>query len=227
MPTSITYLGHAAFAVQTGGKTILIDPFLTGNPLAQATADDVAADFIIITHGHADHVGDTAAIAARTGATVIANFEIVTWLQEQGVENAHPMHIGGSHQFEFGTVKLTVAHHGSMLPDGSNGGSPTGVIIGTSDGNIYHAGDTGLFSDMKLIGEEGLKVAILPIGDNFTMGPQDSVKAAQFLGPEVVIPCHFNTWPLIEQDTGQWSSAVTSETSSTPVVLSPGDSHSL
>ncbi|MCA9914350.1 MAG: metal-dependent hydrolase, partial [Anaerolineae bacterium] len=166
MATTLTFLGHSAFQIRIDEKTILIDPFLTHNPLAAVSADDIEADYIIVTHGHDDHVGDTIAIAKRTGAVVISNHEICEWLLRQGVPNVHGMHIGGSHAFPFGTVKLTIAHHGSMLPDGSYGGNPAGILVQTTDGTIYHAGDTGLFYDMTLIGEEGLDVAILPIGDN-------------------------------------------------------------
>ena len=223
MTTKITWLGHSSFQMETSGKSILIDPFFEGNPVAQVSADDVNADVIIVTHGHGDHVGDTVSIASRTGALVISNFEIVTWLQSQGIENAHPMHIGGSHEFDFGTVKLTIAHHGSSLPDGSNGGNPTGVIIKTTDGNVYFAGDTGLFSDMNLIAEESLAAAIIPVGDNFTMGPDDSIKATLFLQPRTVIPCHYNTWPLIAQDMDDWSRRIVAQTSAQPAVLQIGE----
>ena len=222
MSTSIKWLGHAAFQVVTSGKTILIDPFFTGNPVAQVAASDVAADVIMITHGHDDHVGDTIEIAKRTGALVISNFEICNWLAKQGIENIHPMHIGGSHTFDFATVKLTIAHHGSELPDGSNGGNPTGIILKTTDGNIYFAGDTGLFYDMKLIGEEQIAVAVLPIGDNFTMGPDDSIRAIRLLEPKTAIPAHYNTWPLIAQDSTAWAARVSSETSAQPMVLEVG-----
>ncbi len=223
MSTELTYLGHGAFQVETAGKSILIDPFLNGNPSAAASADTIPADFIIVTHGHGDHVGDTVAIAKRTKATVIANFEITEWLATQGVENVHPQHIGGAHKHAFGVVKLTIAHHGSMLPDGSNGGNPCGVILKLADGTIYHAADTGLFYDMKLIGEEGIDVAIVPIGDNFTMGPDDALRAVKLIAPKKVIPDHYNTWPLIAQDVAAWANRVKAETTTQPVILKPGE----
>lgn len=222
MTTNICWLGHSTFQIKTGGKSVLIDPFLSDNPAATVSADNIEADVIIVSHGHSDHIGDTIAIAKRTGALVISNFEIVQWLQKQGVENAHPMHIGGSHKFDFATVKLTIAHHGSSLPDGSNGGNPTGIILKTDTGNIYFAGDTGLFYDMKLIGEEDIALAILPIGDNFTMGPEDSIKAIKLLQPTTVVPMHYDTWPMIAQDTAAWSAAVSEQTSASPLIPAIG-----
>ena len=227
MATNITWLGHSTFQIETAGKTILLDPFFTGNPSATLDAASAEADAIIVSHGHGDHVGDTVDIAKRTGALVIANFEIIDWMGKQGVENVHPQHIGGAHQYDFGTVKLTIAHHGSMLPDGSNGGSPCGILLKLDGGTIYFAADTGLFYDMKLIGEEGIDLAILPIGDNFTMGPADSVKATKLIQPKRVMPMHFNTWPLIEQDVSAWASQIQEQTSAEPVVLQPGESCSL
>ena len=222
MTTTLTYYGHSAFLLQTAGRSVLIDPFLTGNPQASISAAEVQADYIVISHGHGDHVGDAVEIAKRTHALVISNHEISLWLKRQGVPRTHDMHIGGSHRFSFGTLKLTIAHHGSILPDGSCGGSPAGMLFQTDAGCIYHAGDTGLFGDMALIGEAGIKAAILPIGDNYTMGPADSLRAIRLLQPEIVIPCHFNTFPVIEQDAAAWSDQVRKNTSARPVVLQPG-----
>lgn len=227
MTTKITWLGHSSFQIETAGKTILLDPFFTGNPSATLEAATVEADAIIVSHGHGDHVGDTVDIAKRTGALVIANFEIIEWMGKQGIENVHPQHIGGTHQYDFGTVKLTIAHHGSMLPDGSNGGSPCGILLKLEGGTIYFAADTGLFYDMKLIGEEGIDLAILPIGDNFTMGPADSIKATKLIQPKRVLPMHYNTWPLIEQDASAWADQIRGQTDAEPVVLEPGGSCSL
>lgn len=227
MSTQITWLGHGTFEIKTGGQNLLIDPFFTDNPSASTTADAVKPDVILISHGHGDHVGDAVAIAKRTGALCIANFEIVHWLGQNGVETTHALHIGGQHKFDFGTVKLTIAHHGSMLPDGSNGGNPCGLLLKLTGGNIYHAADTGLFGDMRLIGEEGIDLAILPIGDNFTMGPDDAVRATKLIQPKRVIPAHYNTWPLIEQDAPAWAERVRKETASEPHVLQPGESVTL
>ncbi|MDA1018545.1 MAG: metal-dependent hydrolase [Planctomycetota bacterium] len=227
MTTRITFLGHGTFEILTAGKSVVIDPFFTGNPAATLAAEDVSPDYIIMSHGHGDHIGDVIAIAQRTGAQVIASHEITEWLGARGVPNTHAMNTGGSHGFEFGTVKLTIAHHSSMLPDGSNGGSPCGILLRLDDGTIYHAADTGLFYDMKLIGEEGIDLAILPIGDNFTMGPDDALRAVKLIRPKRVIPNHYNTWPLIDQDANAWAERVKSETTCEPIVLEPGQSTSL
>lgn len=220
----LTWYGHAALGLETGGSHILIDPFFSGNPAAITSADAVQADFILVTHGHGDHLGDTVAIARRTGALVISNFEIASWLGNQGIKT-HPQHIGGGYRHPFGYLKLTPALHGSALPDGSYGGNPAGFLIATNDDKkIYIAGDTGLFGDMKLIGEEGLDLAVIPIGDNFTMGPDDALRAVRLLLPKVVIPIHYGTWKLIDQDPLAWAGRVEKETGVRVVVLKPGES---
>ena len=223
MATRINFHGHSTFLIEHGSHSILLDPFYTGNPVASTTAAEVNPTAIAISHGHGDHVGDAVEIAKRTGALTIANYEIVGWLEKQGVPNVHPQHIGGGFQHPFGYLKLTIAHHGSQLPDGSNGGSPAGILLKLDDCTIYFAGDTGLFYDMKLIGEEEIDLAILPIGDNFTMGPDDALRAVQLLNPKRVIPCHYNTWPPIEQDQSAWAQRVKAETSANPIVLDAGD----
>jgi L-ascorbate metabolism protein UlaG (beta-lactamase superfamily) len=219
---TLTYYGHATWGLETKGTTILFDPFFTGNPLTPVTASDVRANVIILTHAHGDHYGDTVEIAKRTGATVISNFEIVNYCQKQGVANAHPLHLGGGHAFPFGRVKLTIAFHGSSFPDGTYGGNPAGVLLEFEGKRLYNAGDTALFSDMSLIGHAGLDVALLPIGDNFTMGPEDAAAAAKLLRARTVIPQHFNTWPLITQDPEAFKRRVEGSTESKVVVLKPG-----
>jgi L-ascorbate metabolism protein UlaG (beta-lactamase superfamily) len=223
----LTYHGHACFGITVNGTHLLIDPFLTGNELADVAADEVAADYILVSHGHGDHVGDTVDIAKRTGAMTISNFEIHNWLLAQGVERAHPLHIGGGYDFPFGRVKLTIAHHGSALPDGSDGGNPAGFLLTLEGKKIYHACDTCLFYDMKFIGEEGLDVAILPIGDNYTMGPDDALRAVRLLEPDVVIPVHYGTFDLIAQDPQAFAARVEAETAARCLVLQPGDTYRL
>jgi L-ascorbate metabolism protein UlaG (beta-lactamase superfamily) len=219
---TLTYYGHSTWALETKGTTILIDPFFTGNAQASVTAGDTRANFIVLTHAHGDHYGDTVEIAKRTGATLISNFEIVNYCQKQGVANAHPLHLGGGHTFPFGRVKLTVAHHGSSFPDGTYGGNPAGVVIEFEGKRLYNAGDTALFSDMTLIGQPGLDVALLPIGDNFTMGPDDAAAAAKFLRARTVIPEHYNTWPVITQDPEVFKRKVEGSTESKVVILKSG-----
>jgi L-ascorbate metabolism protein UlaG (beta-lactamase superfamily) len=224
MATRIRWLGHACLLLESDGINILIDPFLTGNPAAAIPADQAPAEFILVSHGHGDHVGDTVSIAKRTGATVIANYEISEWLQKQGLKKVHGMQHGGSHDFAFGRCKLTLAFHGSALPDGSNGGNPAGFLLTLKSGlKVYDAADTGLFGDMKLIGEEGLDLAILPIGDNYTMGPDDALRAVKMLEPRKVLPIHYNTFPLIAQDPEAWAARVRKETKAQPAVLRPGE----
>lgn len=219
----LTYYGHACFLVEAGGRAILIDPFLTGNPQAPAGAGDLHADFIVVTHAHGDHLGDAVPIAKRTNATVISNYEIASYCEKQGVKT-HAMHIGGAAAFPFGRAKLTQALHGSSFPDGSYGGNPAGVVLRLGDRVVYHAGDTGLFSDMQLIGEEGLDVAILPIGDNFTMGVDDAVRAVRFLKPKAVVPMHYNTFEIIDADPDSFRRKVERASAARVVVLEPGKS---
>jgi len=227
MSTKYIWYGHGTFGLETGGYQVLVDPFFTDNPAASTTADAVGADFIIVSHGHGDHIADAVEIAKRTGALIISNFEIANWLSAQGVET-HPQHIGGGFNHPFGYLKLTHALHGSGLPDGSYGGNPAGLLLTTTEGEkIYLACDTGLFASMKLIGEENVDLAVLPIGDNFTMGPDDALRAVKMIQPKHVIPAHYNTWPLIEQDPFAWVARVKDETDSNANVLKPGESFSL
>ncbi len=224
MSAKLTWYGHAAFRLEVAGKDVLIDPYLSGNPLAPVQADELTPNYILISHGHGDHVGDAVAIAKRAQALVISNFEIASWFEAQGVE-AHGQHIGGGHTFPFGYLKLTQAVHGSALPDGSYGGNPAGFLLTTPEGKrIYFACDTGLFGDMRLIGEEGIDLALLPIGDNYTMGPQDALRAVKLIQPKHVIPVHYNTFDLIAQDADKWAERVRAETSAEPHVIKPGES---
>ena len=223
MGVSVTWYSHACLLIETDGTRLLVDPFFSGNPLAPVGAEAVEADFIFVSHGHGDHVGDTVAIAKRTGATVVANFEIVNWLAAQGIDNSHPQHIGGGFDYPWGRVKLTIAHHGSALPDGSYGGNPCGFLFTIQGKSIYHACDTGLFYDMKLIGEAGIDLAVLPIGDNFTMGPDDGLRAVQLIQPKQVLPIHYDTFDVIKQDPAAWKVRVERETGSRVALLKPGE----
>ena len=197
----LKYLSHSAFQVTTGsGIKILIDPFLDGNPKAPVKSKDVEADYIILTHGHGDHLGDSFKIAEKGKTLFIAVNELANYVVQKGFK-AHNMHIGGGFNFEFGRVKFTIAHHGSAAPDGTYTGEPAGVILSIDGKNVYHTGDTGLFYDMKLIGEmTPIDYMLLPIGDNYTMGITDAVKAVELADPKVAIPIHYNTMPVIQAD---------------------------
>jgi L-ascorbate metabolism protein UlaG (beta-lactamase superfamily) len=221
----LTWLGHASWSIKTGQHTLLVDPFLSDSPSAPRKASEVEATHILVSHGHFDHVGDVATIANRTGATVISNFEICQWFaQQQGVKHTLGMNLGGEAMLPFGRVKLTLAFHSSTMPDGSSGGSPCGFLLRLAEGKtLYFACDTALFGDMALIGKAGLDLAVLPIGDIFTMGPDDALQAVKLLSPKHVIPSHFNTWPPIAQDANAWAARVKQETSANVTVLHPGE----
>lgn len=226
MAIKYTFIGHGTHMLDIGGKRLVVDPFFTSNPMTDVSANAVAANYILQSHGHFDHIEDTVALAKRTGATVIANFEIAAWLKRQGVPEAqcHAQHIGGGFNYDFGRVKLTIAHHGSGLPDGSYGGNPAGFLISAAGKNIYLACDTALFLEMKLYGEAGIDLFVLPIGDNFTMGPEDALQAVKLVQPKIAVPSHYNTWPLIEQDVAAWAKTVEAETSTKVRLLQPGES---
>jgi L-ascorbate metabolism protein UlaG (beta-lactamase superfamily) len=199
----VTYYGHACFAAEVGNQTLLFDPFITGNELAkQIDVKTVRADYILISHGHEDHIADAAAIAKRTGATIVSNYEVAVWFNKQGFEKTHPLNHGGGHRFDFGRVKFVNAIHSSSLPDGTYGGNPGGFVIENAEGNFYYSGDTALTMDMKLIGESTpLKFAALCIGDNFTMDVADAIKAADLVRCQEIFGLHYNTFPPIQIDT--------------------------
>lgn len=226
MSVQLTWLGHASWLLELEGKRIVLDPFLENSPTATIKPDQVQADYVLVSHGHFDHVEDAAAIANRCSATVITNYEIALWFQKtQGVQNAIGMNIGGGIDLPFGRLQMTPAIHSSSLPDGSNGGNPCGFLIRSHSGfTIYFACDTALFSDMQLIGRKGIDVAVVPIGDLFTMGPDDALEAVKFISPKAVLPSHFGTWSPIAQDADAWATRVSQETAAkglVPVVGQP------
>ncbi|HZW38152.1 MAG TPA: metal-dependent hydrolase [Ignavibacteriaceae bacterium] len=207
----LRYFSHSAFQITTGKTKILIDPFLDGNPTSPVKSDQIEADYIILTHAHGDHLGDSYKIAKRTHPTFICVNELANIIASKGFK-AHNMHIGGGHNFDFGRVKFTIAHHGSKTPTEEYAGEPAGVILSIENKNIYHMGDTALFYDLKLIGEMNkIDYLLAPIGDNFTMGIDDAVKAVEFVNPGVVIPIHYNTFPVIEADPNEFKKKVESK----------------
>jgi len=223
----IQFLGHAAFALEHDGKTVLVDPFLTGNPKAAATADEVAADAIFLTHGHSDHLGDTVDIAKRTGATVVAIVELAAELRESGVENIIDPNIGGTADLGWASVRLTPAWHTGTTPGGTVH-TPAGLVIEMGDKRIYFAGDTGLFSDLALPAKRGhIDLAVVPIGGHYTMDRFDAVVAADFIQADQIIPDHYNTFPPIETDAQAFKADVQNAGHAEVIVLEPGETHTL
>ena len=227
MSVDVRFLGQSCFELTAGGATVLTDPFLTGNPLAATTADEVNPDVILLTHGHGDHLGDTVDIAKRTGATVVAIVELAAEIAGNGVENVKDPNFGGTVAFDWGWVKLVPAWHTAVSPSGT-AHMPAGLLIHIGDRLIYHLGDTCLFSDMQLIARRGDKVdlALVPIGGHYTMDRYDAVTAVEFVNPTTVIPCHYDTFPPIETDAEAFKADVESSTGASVVILAPGETHS-
>ncbi len=222
---TLRFLGQSGFLISTPEVKLVIDPFITGNPLAKQSVADLQADFVLVTHAHGDHWGDTLSLA-KQGATVVSTFEIAGYAKAQGAAKVIGMNIGGRLGLPGGWLKWTPAWHSSSFPDGSYGGMPMGVVLELANKRIYHSGDTALFSDMTLIGDMGLDLAILPIGDHFTMGPEDALGALELLNPKIVVPVHYNTFPPIQQD-GQAFAEQASLIGVRGVALEPGEELSL
>ena len=223
--TKLTWLSHGSWLIETANGRVLLDPFLNDNPAATVKADSLTdISHILITHGHADHVADAAAIAKANDAMLVAIYETANWFAEKhGVESTLGMNLGGATDLAFGNVKMVPALHSNGLPDGTYGGDPAGFVLTIDGKRIYFAGDTALFSDMRLYAH-GVDVAVLPIGDLFTMGVDDSVEATKMIEPGTVLPAHYNTWPPIEQDASVWAAKISEATSASPVILSVGES---
>ena len=217
------FLGHSCVLLKDAGVSIIIDPFLTGNPKAPVTADQIGVNYVLVTHGHGDHLGDAVSISKRCHATIVANYELSLLCERMGAK-VHAMHIGGAHKFDFGRIKLTIAHHGGGYGDRADiyTGPPVGFLVTIGGKTVYHSGDTGLFYDMKLIGEMNtIDLAFLPIGDNYTMGIDDAAKAVEFLHPKTVVPFHYGTFPLIETSPQEFAARVGN--AAKVVILKPGD----
>lgn len=222
---TLTYFGHSAFQIETGGVTLLFDPFITGNKHAEGVVkpDDLAPDVILLTHAHSDHWGDTVAIAKRTGALVVGNFEIAEYTKRQGVKDTHAMNTGGQWSFEWGRVTQTYARHSSSFPDGTYGGNPNGFILEIEEKTVYNAGDTCPFAEMAWIGEDyELDLCFLPIGGNVTMGPEGAARSAEMLRPKLTVPVHYGTFPTIEVDPARFERAM-AEAGHAARVLKPGE----
>jgi L-ascorbate metabolism protein UlaG (beta-lactamase superfamily) len=223
MTVKLTWLSHSGFKLDLNGTTVLIDPFLTGNPLASSfDPQDMHADYILLTHAHGDHLGDTVDIANRSNAMVIGVAEIEYWMQKQGVQRTHAQNTGGGYKHPFGHVKFVRANHSSSFPDGTYAGNPCGIVLTVENKRLYFAGDTDLYSDMRLIGDMGIDIAFLPIGDNFTMGPDESLKAIDLVHPRSAFPIHYNTFEVIQQDVVHWAKRVHNETDAKAIVTDPG-----
>jgi L-ascorbate metabolism protein UlaG (beta-lactamase superfamily) len=237
MSLTFTWLGHSTFLVEADGHALIIDPFITNNPLLDISVNDIQVDTIVLTHAHGDHVGvtdkspagDTIAISKRNEATIVCNFEMGNWFMKHGVpaERISQGNTGGTVRGAWADVRFTKAFHSSSFEDGSYGGNPSGVIIRTSGYTVYHAGDTELFGDMAILGEESIDLAILPIGDVYTMGVDDSIRAVKMLKPKFVAPCHYNTFPPIVQDAAAWADRINRETGAQPIVIDPKQSYTL
>ncbi|HEY1524413.1 MAG TPA: metal-dependent hydrolase [Solirubrobacteraceae bacterium] len=221
----VRFLGHAAFELSDGDTRVLIDPFLTGNPKAAASADDLSASAILLTHGHGDHIGDTVSIAKRTGAPVLAIVELANELGEEGLQVFDP-NLGGTVEFDWGWAKLVPAWHTSTTPKGTVN-TPAGLVVSIGGQVVYHLGDTCLFSDLELVGKRTpVDIALMCIGGHYTMDRTDAVEAARLVGAGTVIPCHYDTFPPIQTDAQAFKAEVESATSSKVVVLGPGETHS-
>lgn len=224
MGISFQWLAHSTFMMELDGHPVLFDPFLTGNPLATVEPESLAPEFMLLSHAHGDHIADALPIAKRTGAQVVCNAEMSYWFNGKGHKEVTGGNTGGSIDFGFMRVKFAIAFHSSTFPDGSSGGQANGFVVSLRESGLklYYAGDTALFSDMSLYGNMGIDVAFLPIGDHFTMGIEDSIEAIRLIRPRYVVPMHYNTFPPIQQNGGEWANHVSNDTQAQPIVLDPG-----